>query len=481
MHFSALVLAAALLLAANANAAAVSKQPITVRISRRHSDLGKTQRVLKNAKSVASRFGPGNNGEGPQRRATSAPLTNLNDLLYSAPVTIGNGQAFALDLDTGSSDLWVRGPSCSSTDGSCTGTKACIIVTLKTTDSTIKDKGTTFSVSYGSGSASGEVYTGPVSLAGATATIPFGATTKETGFGGAAFDGLLGLGYSALNSISGGNWFDALGFTGTQNVFGFYLSNSKDGDTGEFTVGGYDSSKLTGAITYIPLNAKTYWQFSWSGATYSIGSSSGSAAGTVTNAIADTGTTLIILDTTPAANINKAIGAGAYDSTQGVYPIACSVATTGPIVKLTFGGATFSIPPSVYVFNDAGTCFSGFTKGAGSGVPVILGDIFLRNYYSIYDKAQNRVGFAQALHPGTTPVTSTTSTTAAPTTTTTKASTTTTSAAPTTTGTTCAHSICVTGTKLTSTCDPCAQKIIAADSYCGSTSWDSICVGEVKS
>ncbi|KAJ3301586.1 hypothetical protein HDU76_005704 [Blyttiomyces sp. JEL0837] len=72
--------------------------------------------------------------------------------------------------------------------------------------------------------------------------------------------------------------------------------------------------------------------------------------------------------------------------------------------------------------------------------------------------------------------TSTTKTTA--TSTTTKTSTT---ATTTTTGTTCAHSICSTGTKLTSSCDPCAAKIIAQDSYCGSTSWDSICVGEVKS
>ncbi|KAI9341002.1 hypothetical protein DFJ73DRAFT_778907 [Zopfochytrium polystomum] len=46
---------------------------------------------------------------------------------------------------------------------------------------------------------------------------------------------------------------------------------------------------------------------------------------------------------------------------------------------------------------------------------------------------------------------------------------------------TCAHSICTTGTKLAKGCDPCADKIIAADSFCGSTSWDSICVGEVAS
>ncbi|KAJ3280595.1 hypothetical protein HDU79_011526 [Rhizoclosmatium sp. JEL0117] len=50
----------------------------------------------------------------------------------------------------------------------------------------------------------------------------------------------------------------------------------------------------------------------------------------------------------------------------------------------------------------------------------------------------------------------------------------------TTAATTCAHSKCVTGVALRSSCDACVSKIVAQDSYCGSTSWDSVCVGEVK-
>ncbi|KAJ3039210.1 hypothetical protein HDU99_010249, partial [Rhizoclosmatium hyalinum] len=43
----------------------------------------------------------------------------------------------------------------------------------------------------------------------------------------------------------------------------------------------------------------------------------------------------------------------------------------------------------------------------------------------------------------------------------------------TTAATTCAHSKCVTGVALRSSCDACVSKIVAQDSYCGSTSWDS--------
>ncbi len=50
---------------------------------------------------------------------------------------------------------------------------------------------------------------------------------------------------------------------------------------------------------------------------------------------------------------------------------------------------------------------------------------------------------------------------------------------------TCAHNMCATGTKLTNGCDSakanCVATICAADPYCCSTSWDSVCVGEVAS
>jgi hypothetical protein len=45
----------------------------------------------------------------------------------------------------------------------------------------------------------------------------------------------------------------------------------------------------------------------------------------------------------------------------------------------------------------------------------------------------------------------------------------------------CAHPICASGGKLSSTCDPCATKVCASDSYCCATAWDNQCVGEVAS
>ena len=48
-------------------------------------------------------------------------------------------------------------------------------------------------------------------------------------------------------------------------------------------------------------------------------------------------------------------------------------------------------------------------------------------------------------------------------------------------GSSCAHSDCAPGAKLTASCDPCVAKICVGDPYCCSTAWDAQCVGEVKS
>ncbi|KAJ3141395.1 hypothetical protein HK101_003411 [Irineochytrium annulatum] len=71
-------------------------------------------------------------------------------------------------------------------------------------------------------------------------------------------------------------------------------------------------------------------------------------------------------------------------------------------------------------------------------------------------------------------VTSTTTATSTTTTTTTTTSTSTSVPSGTPPQGSCSHSLCATGKALKSGCSSCASKVIAADSYCGKTKWDSI-------
>ncbi|KAJ3119382.1 hypothetical protein HK100_000342, partial [Physocladia obscura] len=320
-------------------------------------------------------------------------LTNYNDLLYTTNVVVGT-QQFAVDLDTGSSDVWIRGASATSTDGS-TGQAG--QSSFNTSDSSVTNTGQTFSTSYGSGSVSGDIYNGPVSLAGISATINFGVTTQEQGFNSPG-DGLWGLAYASINQIQNGNYVSGAGI----NSLAFYFSNSVDKDEGELTLNGVDSTRFSGTISYVPISSDSYYQFDPTGGSFVVNGETIDFAGS-TGAIADTGTTLLLIPNDLADSVNKAIGAGSYSSSTGLYPIDAAIISNGPIVQVNIGGSSVQLGPKEYALsNGDGTYSSGISRigSLGDGGPgYIFGDVYLRAAYSVYDIENNRLGFAQAVHP----------------------------------------------------------------------------------
>ncbi|KAJ3323415.1 hypothetical protein HDV06_001935 [Boothiomyces sp. JEL0866] len=374
-----------------------TKQPITLPIARSKSNVR-----AANGQSSLARFSGRDD-------ASSLPIANNYDSFYQANVTIGSGQTFLVDLDTGSSDFWLRGPKCDSEDWSCIGAE------VQLPDSKINSLGKSFSINYGAGSSfvNGDIYTTDVKLGNSIAKgLPFGIvesnlgiSTKEEGFTG--ITGLLGLAFDSLSEISNvtgrsASFFDSLGFTGDSNKFSFYLSEFLDGDSGEITIGGVDQTKFTGPINYVPLAGETWWKFDISTVTYSVGSKSGSLSSKkypTSTAISDTGTTLIIFPQDVADAINKEIGADPFDTSD--YPIDCAIRNTGPLIHLKFPTFTLTIPPKFYViaYPSGRDCYSAITRGAGGRIPIVFGDPLTRAYYTVYDKQNLQVGFAQAIHP----------------------------------------------------------------------------------
>lgn len=75
-------------------------------------------------------------------------------------------------------------------------------------------------------------------------------------------------------------------------------------------------------------------------------------------------------------------------------------------MSFTLNGKDFDLTPEMYILKvDQGgqsQCLPGFM---GMDIPkrenfFILGDIFMRPYYTVFDQGKERVGFAQAKHPG---------------------------------------------------------------------------------
>ena len=117
--------------------------------------------------------------------------------------------------------------------------------------------------------------------------------------------------------------------------------------------------------------------------------------GVTAGAAIDTGTSLIVVPTEMAAKINKAIGA--KRNWAGQYTIDCSVVPFLPKFTVTMGGYEFTLAGEDYVLAVQDSCVSSFT-GMDLETPTgkiwIVGDAFMRKYYTIYDFENHQVGFA---------------------------------------------------------------------------------------
>jgi hypothetical protein len=109
--------------------------------------------------------------------------------------------------------------------------------------------------------------------------------------------------------------------------------------------------------------------------------------------VVDTGTSILA---GPVNSVNELIAPIGNVSTD------CSNVASLPTITFTLGGKDFDLGPDFYVIrapNDstgAIECQLGI-QGVNAGVPIwILGDPFLRKYYTQWDKDNNRVGFATA-------------------------------------------------------------------------------------
>lgn len=323
------------------------------------------------------------------------PLTNYMNAQYFTEIQLGTpGQTFKVILDTGSSNLWVPSAECSSL--------ACYLHEKYDHDSssTYKKNGTEFAIRYGSGSLEG--YVSQDLLTFGDLVIPkqdFAEATSEPGlaFAFGKFDGILGLAYDTIsvnkivppiyNAIDQG-LLDA-------PQFAFYLGDSsKSEDGGVCSLGGYDKSKYTGDITWLPIRRKAYWEVKFDG----IGLGKEYADLKNHGAAIDTGTSLITLPSQLAEIINAQIGA--EKSWNGQYTIDCNARASLPDLTLTFDGYNFTISPYDYTLEVSGSCISAFTPmdfPDPIGPLAIIGDAFLRKYYSIYDLGKDAVGLAKAI------------------------------------------------------------------------------------
>jgi saccharopepsin len=90
---------------------------------------------------------------------------------------------------------------------------------------------------------------------------------------------------------------------------------------------------------------------------------------------------------------------GAKKSWNGQYTVDCSTVPSLPDFTFYFGGEAYPIKATDYILEVQGTCISSFTPldiNLPWGSLWIVGDVFLRRYYTVYDYGKEAVGFALA-------------------------------------------------------------------------------------
>lgn len=337
----------------------------------------------------------------PNKTVPVESLTNFMDAQYYGVISIGTPpQEFSVLFDTGSSNLWVPSIHCSFWDIACwlhhrynSGKSSSYVA-----------NGTKFSIQYGRGSLSGYISQDTISLAGLT--VPgqqFGEAVSQPGFvfAVARFDGVLGMGYPSISVAGVRPVFDTAMAAKLlpQNIFSFYINrNPRAAVGGELVLGGADDQHYEGALHYVNVTRKAYWQIAMDGV--SVGNQLALCKGGC-QAIVDTGTSLIVGPAKEVRALQRAIGA--LPLLMGEYMIPCKKIPSLPVISFTLGGKQFNLTGEDYVLKESqlgvSICLSGFMAmdiPPPAGPLWILGDVFIGRYYSVFDRDADRMGFAPA-------------------------------------------------------------------------------------
>ncbi|XP_051282111.1 pepsin A-like [Dicentrarchus labrax] len=315
-------------------------------------------------------------------------MTNDADLSYYGVISIGTPpQSFSVIFDTGSSNLWVPSVYCSSQ--ACENHRRF----NPQQSSSFKWGSQPLSIQYGTGSMTGYLASDTVEVGGiSVANQVFGISHTEAPFmAHMVADGILGLAFQSIASDNVVPVFDNMIKQGlvSQSLFSVYLSsNSEQGS--EVVFGGVDSSHYTGQITWIPLTSATYWQIQMDSVTIN-GQTVACSGGC--QAIIDTGTSLIVGPTSDINNMNSWVGASTDQ--YGEAMVNCQNIQSMPDVTFTLNGHAFTVPASAYVSQSSYGCSTGF---GGSGQQLwILGDVFIRQYYAIFNAPSQYIGLAKSV------------------------------------------------------------------------------------
>ena len=372
-----------------------------------------------------------------------AQMINSKDTQYVGTIGVGRPpQVLSVILDTGSSNLWVYSSRCTATacvrrpsydharseayeyPNTYVGPRRTLAQRASPNSSGVR--GHDFYIRYGSGGVAGHfsqdsVQLGAMSLQGHI----FGEVMDVRGeaFNFGQYDGILGLAFPPLALPGTVPVLDALASSALLRhaMFSFYFSHAADGHPEEsrsrFMLGGVEPAYAASAFNFHTVRHSSYWELQLDDVLLD-GKSLGlcrprNASLTLEQQAqqpAATGGCRAAIDTGTSMITGPSHAAETLADRLNVEP-DCSVVSHQPTLTFVIDGVAYPLTPQEYALRFRSAegeqrCVPGLRSldvPPPRGPLWVLGDVFLRVYYSLFDRGANasspRVGFARARHP----------------------------------------------------------------------------------
>jgi hypothetical protein len=249
---------------------------------------------------------------------------------------------------------------------------------------------------YGTGEATGVIVQDRVCIGSTCARMDIVAAIEESDapFADAPFDGIFGVGLTELSEAPAFNILDCMVRDNSikERLFSVFLA-SNEGEESEILFGAYRPEHVASSLFWVPVMKGTgFWQVPIDAISLhgiNLGNTSNSSA------ILDTGTSLLAGPPDVVNDILDKLNVATN----------CSNFASLPDIGFVVDGHVLSLSPQDYVDRDAGKnecTLPLMTQDVkpGEGPVWILGDPFLRKYYTIYNRDKMEVGIALARHGG---------------------------------------------------------------------------------
>ncbi|KAF7589768.1 hypothetical protein BBP40_003876 [Aspergillus hancockii] len=334
--------------------------------------------------------------EPDQKGAVSASSVQ-GDAAFVSPVIIGD-QKIVLNFDTGSADFWVM--STKLPKSSQTGHT----VYNPSNSSTFKEmEGATFNISYGdSSSAWGGVGTDTVNIGGAVVksqAIGLPDKVSDAFIEDTTSNGLVGLGFSSLNTVKPNRqktFFENIADSLQEPVLTVTL---KADGVGEYEFGIINHDKYEGDIANVTVDSSNgFWQFE--STRFSVADGEIQNITETPTSIADTGTSLMLVSQEVVDAYYAKVDGAIFASSASGYIYPCN--TSLPSLSIAMGDTLMAtVPGSLINFSEVGVnkttggkvCYGGVQSNGGSSMQ-ILGDVFLKSFFVVFDLRGPSLGIA---------------------------------------------------------------------------------------